>query len=607
MPYALVTGATGCLGQALCADLIAAGWQVVSLSRTERRPEAPVAAHLALDLSRAAPPPELLAGMDAVFHCAALSSAWGRAEDFHAANVIATARLLRAARRAGVGRFVHVSTPSIYITGAPRLNLPETAPLPRRFLTEYAQSKYRAEQAVRQANRPDFTTVTIRPRAIYGRHDRALLPRLLSRLNGPVPLPVPGGGQALIDPTHASDAARAMRLAAMAPAARAGGQVYNITSGQALRLDALLDLLETALDLHIPRLPVPFGPLMAAARMSEAAQRLRARDEEPALTRHLVAALGVSLTLDIRAARRDLGYTPRMRLAEGLADLRPVSQPGPRRPAQARDARLRVDLLRAGTCLAPATALRRDRLPVPRRLPVWVAAIRHPVQGGILFDTGSGRPAGQGPDALALRLAVPGWLPGGETLPAVLRRAGQPAPDLIILSHLHADHAGGLFDLPHLPPVLASRDALAHLARPPAALPGALPEALARRLRALVARGQIRALEQATPCDLPPELAGLTGGYDLCGDGSVISVALPGHGQGQIGLWLPHTTRGPVLLAADAAFSAEALRDNVLPPPLLLARLGDPAAYRQSFAALRQIMARGIHVMTAHDPALEAS
>ncbi|MDO5606035.1 MAG: NAD-dependent epimerase/dehydratase family protein [Paracoccus sp. (in: a-proteobacteria)] len=775
-PTALVTGATGCLGQALCADLWANGWQLRSLSRHATPPETPVARHIALDLGRAAIPDELLAGVDVVFHCAALSSAWGRAADFHAANVTATEDLLAAARRAGVARFVHASTPSIYINGRPRLNLAEDAPLPRQFLTEYARTKYISEQLVRAANGPEMTTVALRPRGIYGRHDRALLPRLLRAVEGGRALPLPGGGTALIDPTHAGDAARAMRLAALAPGAVAGGRAYNITSGQAVRLSELLDLIEQALGRTIPRKSVPYVAAMTAARLAELTQSLRNPDHEPPVTRHAVAALGLSLTLDISAARRDLGYVPQITLAAGMANLTPDGRDGPdppagaaggrgrvatgqpaapvpvddtapaistqgkrgdelaegqdderdggtdpapaasaagqgdadpagpspkrsaaarrhndaapvismqrkrgdapaegqdggtdpapaasatgradtdpagpspkrgaaaRRhddhdpsaasacpapqpagnhasqplPAHARPVALSLRLLRVGHCLAPETGLRADRPPVPRAVPSLVTVLETARAGIILFDTGYGRAwfeaTARLPEA-ALRLATPARLPAQQHLPEALRRLGMPRPARVVLSHLHADHAAGLFDLDPLPPAFASRAALDDLARLtsgraglPArlsAVAAALPLPLARRLAALHQTGGLSAFEDSAPAAaLPGPLAALGPGYDLTGEGNVITVPLPGHGAGQIGLWLPQTDRGAVLLAADAVYCADGLRAGVMPPAALLARLGDPAAYRRSFAALRAMLGQGVRIIPSHD------
>ena len=234
MPLTLVTGATGCLGQALCADLAREGWTIRSLSRHPAPPETPVARHYALDLGSDPLPEDALQGVDTVFHCAALSSAWGAAAEFHAANVTATERLLAAARRAGARRFVFASTPSIYINGRPREDLAEEAPLPRQFLTEYARTKFIAETLVRAASGADFTTVVLRPRAIYGPHDRALLPRLLKALgdaDDSRPLTLPGNGTALIDPTHASDAAQAMRLAAPVPDRICADEIHRRDAG----------------------------------------------------------------------------------------------------------------------------------------------------------------------------------------------------------------------------------------------------------------------------------------------------------------------------------------------------------------------------------------
>ena len=623
MPIALVTGATGCLGQALCADLAREGWTIRSLSRRPAPPETPVARHYALDLGSDPLPEDALQGVDTVFHCAALSSAWGAAAEFHAANVTATERLLAAARRAGTRRFVFASTPSIYINGRPRENLAEDAPLPRRFLTEYARTKFIAETLVRAANGADFTTVALRPRAIYGPHDRALLPRLLKALgdaDDSRPLTLPGNGTALIDPTHASDAAQATRLAALADAATVGGRAYNITSGQSVTVNELLDRLAPIVGRTVSRRFMPYAAAATAASLTERLQRLRDPGQEPRLTRHAVAALGLTLTLDISAARRDLGYVPRVSLEEGLSGLSGPST-GPRPvpvPAQPRDNAIRLEMLRVGDCVSPGMALRRDAAPVPRVVPALVAVLDHGNEVS-LFDTGYGRSWSRITRRLpefAYRLAVPSRIPAGQQLDVSLRRLGVGPVSRVIFSHLHADHVTGLFDLDPMPPCLASREALAKLARIApgkgaagrvAALFEALPVALARQLQGLVTDGRLTEIEAAPTCALPPALAGFGPGHDLRGDGSMISVALPGHGNGQIGLWLPRSSRGPVLLAADAAFSGAALRDGVLPPAAILARLGDPVAYRRTFEALGRLASEGIEIIVSHDPHVRTS
>ena len=305
---ALVTGASGCLGRALTELLPAHGWDIAT---TARQPVA-LPGFRSADLVSADLQP-LLRGVDVVFHCAALSSAWGSREQFHAANVVATQRLMAAAECAGVKRFVFASSPSIYADGTDRLDLPETAPLPARPLSLYAESKRRAEALV-LGHRGHMACTAIRPRAIYGRHDRALLPRVIDRLKQGR-MPMIRGGRALIDLTHRHDAARAMILAASGP----HGGVWNITSGQAFRFRDLVAMIAQRGGLTLRELPMPYFLARSMAALSESVARAR-NGSEPRLTLQAVASLGSSLTLDISAARRDLGYRPLVGFDEGVAE-----------------------------------------------------------------------------------------------------------------------------------------------------------------------------------------------------------------------------------------------------------------------------------------------
>lgn len=397
-----------------------------------------------------------------------------------------------------------------------------------------------------------------------------------------------------------------MRLAAEAAPEVVGGQVYNITSGQAVRLTDLLDQLETVLGRPIARRPVPFAAAMAAAGLAELRQTLLNPDTEPRITRHAVAALGLSLTLDISAARRDLGYVPQVLLDEGMRDVIPPVAPLSV-PARAAAPRPDLQLLRIGSCLALQGAMRADRSPLPARVPALVAVLTTPDKGVTLFDTGYGSAWRQATATMpegALRLATPMRLE--EALPAALKRIGAGPIDRVILSHLHADHVAGLFDLRQIPPVLASEEALAGLdtlvgGTRLGALAHGLPMPLAGRLAALARSGGLCPLA-GSPVPVPE----LQQGIALTAATDVIVVGLPGHGTGQIGLWLPQGTGGdprPTLLAADAAYSVAALRDGVPPPQAVLSRLGDPATYLRIFAALSRLVAQGVRVIVSHDPA----
>lgn len=292
---ALVTGATGGLGRTLVPMLVEAGWAVRA---TGRRPRVggPIRA---LDLT-AGVPADLLEGVDTVFHCAALSSPWGRAAEFEAINVAATRRLVEASGAAGCRRFVQVSTPSIYAEARDRLALTEGSPPARRFANGYAASKWRAERWLADAPVP---VSVVRPRAIVGPDDTVLLPRLM-RLIARGRVPLPGGGAALVELTDARDVACALLAAADAPPTTA-----NVSGGEPRPVRWIVERVAARLGVPVRIVAVPRRAALAIGALAELGGRLTGR--EPQLTRYVAKTLGWSQTFDLSHARAALGWAPR--------------------------------------------------------------------------------------------------------------------------------------------------------------------------------------------------------------------------------------------------------------------------------------------------------
>jgi glyoxylase-like metal-dependent hydrolase (beta-lactamase superfamily II) len=190
----------------------------------------------------------------------------------------------------------------------------------------------------------------------------------------------------------------------------------------------------------------------------------------------------------------------------------------------------------------------------------------------------------------------------GDTAAAQLRRAGVNPRDvsLILISHFHADHVGGLRDFP------AARFLFLRSALDPrwrrgslrgmrhGFLPGLLPTDFDARSEFVEDRGTV-------PLPLPaPELGR---GFDLLGDGSVIGIDLSGHVPGQLGLLVRPTSigvtaRGPaVLLVADACWSGRAVTHDELPHPLARLAIDDWPRYRRVITALRRISAANDDVL----------
>ncbi len=318
----LVTGATGGLGRNAVDALLTQGTRVRATGRDATQREhfiAHGADYVPADLAHLTPATldALLDGVDTVWHCAALSSPWGAYDRFYAANVQATAALAEGAVKRGVRRFVHISTPSIYFDYQHHADLPE-AYRPARFANHYAATKMLAEDAIQQQVRHQHAThfVVLRPRGLFGPHDRVVLPRILHllKLRGGV-LPLPRGGAARMDLTYLENVVHAMQCATTADVP--SGAVYNITNHAPATLRDLLDqLLGKQLGLRYRIRAVPYPAMALAARAMEAASAITQR--EPLLTRYSAAALHYDMTLANDRARIELGYVPPIDMAEGI-------------------------------------------------------------------------------------------------------------------------------------------------------------------------------------------------------------------------------------------------------------------------------------------------
>ena len=178
MTRILVTGASGFIGSHVARHFHAQGHHVIATGRDKSRLDILTREGLRtriVDLSTDAVLP-LTDGTEIVIHCAALSSPWGRREQFMAANVRATKRLLDASRQSGVRRLIHFSSPSIYFRFGDQLNTAEAFKPPRRWINAYAETKWMAEQCVREAASAGLPALILRPRAVFGEGDRGHIP-----------------------------------------------------------------------------------------------------------------------------------------------------------------------------------------------------------------------------------------------------------------------------------------------------------------------------------------------------------------------------------------------------------------------------------------------
>ncbi|HQZ28834.1 MAG TPA: NAD-dependent epimerase/dehydratase family protein [Verrucomicrobiales bacterium] len=320
MKRVIVTGATGFLGKVTAQRMREAGWDVITTGRNEtagaalRETGFPFTS---CDLARDGETfTRLVQGCDLVIHCAALSRPWGKRADFVSANVLATGTVLAACEATGA-RLISISSPSVTFEYHTRRSLREDAPWTMPAANHYIATKREAEKLVR--NCAAVSSVILRPKAIIGPGDTTLLPRVIRTARKGF-FPIFPGSEARLDLTAVEDVAEGIRLTAEAGEAIAGN-VYHLTGGDPIPAAEAFALLFEACGLKVRDLPIrPETALFLAGFLETASRVFTAGKWEPPVTRYSIGSLIYEQSLDISAARRDLGYDPKTDLRKTLIE-----------------------------------------------------------------------------------------------------------------------------------------------------------------------------------------------------------------------------------------------------------------------------------------------
>jgi nucleoside-diphosphate-sugar epimerase len=310
----LVTGGAGFIGSHLAEALLKRGGKVRVVDNLSTGSRQNVE-HLKTldgdlelieaDLNDADAARRACAGIEIAFHLAALPSV-ARSVEFpissNTANVTGTLELLCAARAAGVRRIVYAASSSAY--GDPSSSggssrervLVKRETMPPRPLSPYAVSKLAGEYYTQVFHDVyGVETVCLRYFNIFGPRQSpfsaygAAIPKFVSAMLRGEPPIVFGDGRQSRDFTYIDNAVLANLLAAAAPKRRVAGEVFNVACGQNA---TLLDVIELVNRLLGTKIAPKFAP------------------PRPGDVRHSKA--------DISKAKRLLGYTVSVPLAEGL-------------------------------------------------------------------------------------------------------------------------------------------------------------------------------------------------------------------------------------------------------------------------------------------------
>ncbi|MCJ7587921.1 MAG: NAD-dependent epimerase/dehydratase family protein [Candidatus Aminicenantes bacterium] len=315
MAKSLVTGASGFIGSHLAESLVAAGDRVRALVRPTadaNRLERLGVELCSGDLTDPASLERAVAGVERVFHCAALVADWDPQDLSARVNVAGSAALAEAALRAGVRKFVHLSTTEVY--GHPDVRVSEDAPYRYRGWP-YCDTKIEAEKRVWECHWRGLPATVLRPATVWGPRSKSVVVAFVKLLRS--------GQMRLIDRGRKTAGlcyiADLIDLMLRVGCPETGlGRVYNVADGAATTWAEFVNGLAALLGLPPVRSSIPRALAYPAGWLMEKWAALRGAGHRPLLTRMASEFMGTHQGFSSERAQRELGWQPRVFLAEGL-------------------------------------------------------------------------------------------------------------------------------------------------------------------------------------------------------------------------------------------------------------------------------------------------
>jgi nucleoside-diphosphate-sugar epimerase len=320
----LVTGGGGFVGRALVDALVKRGDRVIVVEPFGEPFRADVRFER-VDIRDTEALSALCQGVTTIFHNASLvHTKHNRVDDVWSVNLGGSRSVLRAAWAARVPKLVYVSTASAVYEGKDIENGDESLPYAAKSQAPYADSKIAAEREILAANgQRGVLTCAIRPHVIFGPGDRRFIPAIVGKARaGQLRLSVGLGNDKLSDFTYIDNLVDALLAAdaKLTPDSPVAGQAYFVTNGEPMPFFAFVG--KVLAELGLPKIigAVPYPIAYAAAAVKEGLDTLRGGtlNAEDGMSRFAVRYMVRHHYFDIGKARRDLGYSPRVNLEDGI-------------------------------------------------------------------------------------------------------------------------------------------------------------------------------------------------------------------------------------------------------------------------------------------------
>lgn len=316
----LVTGAAGFLGSHLVQALLDEGYSVRAVIRNTPleldHPKLEVVRGEVEDADRML---EVCEGVDTVFHTAAHLALLGGAAASDAyrqaaydANVGGVENLIRACVARGVSRFVHTSSIDVCFNSEENIDMDEHTPYATNMSCLYTETKIEGEKLVLAANgKGGLLTTALRPDGIYGPGNNVMMDGLFEQVTKGRLVATIGFPGALHDHIYIDSLVGAEILIAkhLVPGGPVCGKAYFVTDNHPMHLFEFMRPLIEGLGYKMPRLNIPYRPLIAFLRLWQFLH-FRIGLPAPLFGPHEIRKLAISHRATSAAATRDFGYQP---------------------------------------------------------------------------------------------------------------------------------------------------------------------------------------------------------------------------------------------------------------------------------------------------------
>jgi nucleoside-diphosphate-sugar epimerase len=311
----LITGATGLLGRHLLRELQQRGEQIRALvlpvenAESLRKQGIEVVRGDVTDVSTLAP---AVKDIDCVIHLAGMMGVWRPLADYRRVNVVGSENLYWLAQKAGVRRFIHTSSHTVYGLGHGRFMIEQDVlrPDPDPYSISKAEGDCLIQRLMQDST---IETVILRPGTFFGPGDHLHFGRMAERLKQGKGVII-GRGDNALPFCYVSDVVQGFLLATYHE--NAPGNVYNITNDRPLTQQEIFNAIADAVGgkrptRHLPYLPIYYGSIVAE-------KIAMIRQTKPIVTRLGAMMFGTDNRHSIEKARRELGYEPEVSIHEGL-------------------------------------------------------------------------------------------------------------------------------------------------------------------------------------------------------------------------------------------------------------------------------------------------